>query len=258
MRGLSRSHLNIVIFICLGAIIWINLTHNRQEEVVLEPLKLPALSDGGWQRWPNQEQVTVLLRAAGTTAGGSITLRSEQGLQHLHLPAQQWAPVLEQQLSTLATETPAVILISGPWQPADQQAMAALLIRDLRLQPLPASLTPWPLCLQQHMPGALWLGQFYGLNWQTLGALPEAMSSSQPPQPPLRADWAIWRLDQSRQLRRAWQDEQSQIDIQADLTYHRLPDSTYQSLYLSLADAQKTDVTEVLDCLTPAQGASHE
>ena len=258
MRGLSRSTLNVIIFVCLGAIIWINLSQNRQEDVVLEPLKLPLLNEGGWSRWTNQEQVTVLLRAGGTTEGGTVLVKSAEQSQHLQLPANDWATPLQQALATLPDAVQAVVLISGPWSNTDQQAMAALIIRERSLQPLSGSIEHWPSCIAAHLPGALWLGQYYGLDWRTLAALPGTLASAAIPDLPGREDWAIWRLDQSRQLRRAWQDEQSQIDIQADLTYHRLPDSAYQSLYLSLADAQKTEVTEALDCLLPAQVSAHE
>ncbi|WP_430460571.1 hypothetical protein ACQUQU_15315 [Thalassolituus sp. LLYu03] len=258
MRGLSRSNLNVIIFICMGAIIWINLNHNRQEDVVLEPLKIPALNDGGWSRWSNQEQVSVLLRAGGTTEGGVLVVRSASGSQHIRLPASDWAPPLREQLANLPAQTPAVVLISGPWSATDQQAMAALIIRERQLQPLSASVEHWPSCIASHLPGALWLGEYVGVTWQSLNELPAMLGKTTIPDVPGREEWAIWRLDQSRQLRRAWQDEQSQIDIQADLTYHRLPDSAYQSLYLSLADAQKTEVTEALDCLLPAQVSAHE
>ena len=251
MHGFSRTTLNVIIIICLLIISWANLSGGDDENTPLEPLHLPPLADAGWQHWLPAEGVPVRLRAGGTIDGGTLVLKTAARSEHIHLPNAGWHEVLQTELSALPLEEAAVILVSGPWPQHEQRAMAALLIRSLRLQPLPASVEDWPDCVRAHPAGALWLAQQAGLDWQTLTVLPQQLQQFRP-RLPERDVWAEWRLEQSRQLRRAWQDEQTQIDIQADLAYHRLPDGAYQTLYLALADAQKTEVSDALACLVPS------
>src|SRR5690606_4697057 len=193
---------------------------------------------------------------------------------------------------------------------------------EQHLQPLTRAVNDWPACLREHPAGALWLGQQYGLAWPALAQLPATLTNqplpalptrdqwaqwrleqsrqlrqqwqdeqgqidiqaapAYPPPPaathqrpshapgrapaqlpatltnqplpalPTRDQWAQWRLEQSRQLRQQWQDEQGQIDIQAALAYHRLPADTYQLLYNALSDAQKTAPAALLACLNPS------
>src|SRR5690606_30493061 len=148
----------------------------------------------GWSFWPNTEQVSVWLRPGGTIEGGWLTLRSQQGNQHLSLPANDWLPTLQQALPTLAQDVPAVIVISGPWPASEQPLMAAFLIREQRLQPLAQNVNDWPVCLREHPAGALWLGQQYGLNWPALTQLPETLMNQPLPVLPTRDEWAQWRL----------------------------------------------------------------
>lgn len=258
MHGLSRTSLNIIIVVCLIVISWIHLSGDDADETLLEPLQQPALYDPHWQSWPNAEQVTVLLRRGGTTAGGRVVLRNASGHRHFDLPADNWTIPLQQQLTGLHQALPGVILVSGPWSDLEQQAIAALLIRELQIQPLPPSSELWPACLSNHLPGALWLAQQAGLSWQTLKQLPQALAQQAPPLLPGQQQWADWRLQQSRTLRRHWQDDGTQIDIQADLAYHRLPENAYRSVYDALADAQKSDVAAALSCLAPDVQESHE
>ena len=251
LHGLSRTTLNIIIFLCLLLISWIHLGGRDAEEQPLEALPLPELSPAGWNLWPNAEQVPVWLRAGGTLDGGRLQLRSQHGAQTLTLPAQNWLPALQQALPTLAQNVPAVMLISGPWPVGEQSLMAAFLIREQHLQPLAQAVNDWPDCLRAHPAGTLWLGQQFGLDWSVLAALPGTLASSPVPTLPTRAEWAQWRLEKSRQLRQQWQEEQGQIDIQATLAYHRLPADTYQLLYNALRDAQKTAPAALLACLNP-------
>lgn len=248
-HGLSRTTLNIIVFLCLLLISWIHLSGRDAEEQPLEALHLPELSAAGWSFWPNTEQVSVWLRPGGTIEGGWLTLRSQQGTQQLSLPANDWLPTLQQALPSLPHNLPAVVLLSGPWPTSEQQLMAAFLIREQHLQPLTRAVNDWPACMREHPAGALWLGQQLGLDWNVLAALPGTLASSLVPTLPTRAEWAQWRLQHSRQLRQQWQDEQGQIDIQAALAYHRLPADTYQLLYNALSDAQKTAPATTLNCL---------
>ena len=252
MYGLSRTTLNVIIFLCLLLISWIHLGNRNEEDQPLETLALPALTDAGWQLWPNAEQVTVWLRAGGTLNGGWLALQSEQELWRQMLPASDWLPALQQHLQDMPSDTPAVVLISGPWPQAEQALLAAWLIRERRLQQQPETTTNWPVCVRDHMAGALWLGQQLGLDWSVLAAVPGTLASIPVPTLPTRAEWAQWRLEQSRQLRQQWQDESGQIDIQAALAYHRLPADTYQQLYSALSDAQKTAPAALLACLNPS------
>jgi len=248
-HGLSRTTLNIIVFLCLLLISWIHLSGRDAEEQPLEALHLPELSAAGWSFWPNTEQVSVWLRAGSTLSDGRLQLRSQHGAQTLTLPTQNWLPALQQALPTLAQNEPAVIVISGPWPASEQQLMAAFLIREQHLQPLTRAVNDWPACLREHPAGALWLGQQYGLAWPALAQLPATLTNKPLPVLPTRDQWAQWRLQHSRQLRQQWQDEQGQIDIQAALAYHRLPADTYQLLYNALSDAQKTAPATTLNCL---------
>ncbi len=134
-HGLSRTTLNIIVFLCLLLISWIHLGGRDAEEQPLVALRLPGLSAAGWSFWPNTEQVSVWLRAGGTIEGGWLTLRSQQGTQQLSLPANDWLPTLQQALPSLPHNLPAVVLLSGPWPASEQQLMAAFLIREQHLQP---------------------------------------------------------------------------------------------------------------------------
>src|SRR5690606_18918041 len=249
LHGLSRTTLNIIVFLCLLLISWIHLSGRDAEEQPLAAWRLRGLSAAGWPFGPNTEQVSVWLRPGGTIEGGWLTLRSQQGTQQLSLPANDWLPTLQQALPSLPHNLPAVVLLSGPWPASEQQLMAAFLIREQHLQPLAQAADDWPACLRVHPAGALWLGQQYGLDWPALAQLPETLTSQPLPALPTRDQWAQWRLQHSRQLRQQWQDEQGQIDIQAALAYHRLPADTYQLLYNALSDAQKTAPATTLNCL---------
>lgn len=252
LHGLSRTTLNIIVFLCLLLISWIHLGGRDAEEQPLEALHLPELGAGGWSFWPNTEQISVWLRPGGTIEGGWLTLRSQQGTQQLSLPTNDWLPTLQQALPSLPHNLPAVVLLSGPWPASEQQLMAAFLIREQHLQPLAQAADDWPACLLVHPAGALWLGQQLGLDWPALAQLPETLTDQPLPILPTRDQWAQWRLQHSRQLRQQWQDEQGQIDIQAALAYHRLPADTYQLLYNALSDAQKTAPAALLACLNPS------
>ncbi|MAY01052.1 MAG: hypothetical protein CMI08_17960 [Oceanospirillaceae bacterium] len=249
LQGLSRKTLNIIILVCLVAITWLQLMGKEDEQAALEPLKLPPLHDAGWQSWANSEGVSVWFQSGGTIDGGTLVIRgAHNSSTHLTLPAASWTIPLHQGLATAPSEEPAVILINGPWSDIEKQAMAALIIREQKLQPMPTTTESWQTCIRQHLPGALWLAQQQGMEWQQLGQLPQQLSG-RPLQAPELQEWAVWRLQQSRELRRNWQDEQTRIDIQADLAYHRLPAGTYADLYTSLADAYPQDVTQAVDCL---------
>lgn len=252
LHGLSRVTLNIIIFLCLLLISWIHLSGRDPEQQPLEPLPLPPLHAAGWQHWPNNEQVSVWLRAGGSLAGGWLTLYSQQQQQTLALPANNWRPAVQAALPSLPHNEPAVLLLSGPWPLPEQQFLAALVVRELQLQPLPGPAADWPHCVYQHPAGALWLGQQLGLDWLALGDLPQALTTQPLPALPTREQWAQWRLQHSRQLRQQWQDEQGQIDIQAALAYHRLPAEIYQQLYSALSDAPKTAPAALLACLNPS------
>lgn len=251
-NGLSRTTLNIIIFVCLLAITWLHLGSRDPEEQPLDDLLLPELTEAGWEYHGQTGQVPVWLRPGGTAAGGLLAIRSSQGLRTLSLPAADWLKAVQQQQATLPDNVPAVLLISGPWPLAEQALLAAWLIGEQRLQPLPGTDIHWPSCVREHPAGALWLGQQYGLDWTTLAALPGTLASSPAPDLPTRQAWEQWRLEQSRSMRRHWQDEQGQIDIQAAVAYHRLPADTYRQLYQTLGSSQKTAVAALLDCLQPS------
>ncbi len=257
LHGLSRTALNIIIIVCLLLISWIHLSQKDVENEPLEPLQLPPLSNGEWTYWTNNESVSVMLRAGGNIDGGWLLLRGQQKNPALFLPAGNWANALQPQLASLPIkDESAAVVISGPWSVAEQQAMAALVIQQQQLHGGNESRLHWHSCLRQHSAGALWLADQLSLPWYQLAQLTQARVAAITP--PDRSDWADWRLQRSRELRRHWQDEQGLIDIQADLAYHRLPDGTYQALYQSLADAQKTEVTEAMRCLPPQQGYPNE
>jgi len=257
LHGLSRTALNIIIIVCLLLISWIHLSQKDVENEPLEPLQLPSLNSGEWTYWTNNEGVSVLLRAGGNTDGGWLLLRGQQKSQPLFLPASNWADALRPQLASLpGKEEAAAVVISGPWPVSEQQAMAALVIQQQQLHGGNGSRQHWDSCLRQHSAGALWLADQLSLPWYKLAQL--TRSQAETLSPPARTEWADWRLQRSRELRRQWQDEQGLIDIQADLAYHRLPDGTYQALYQSLADAQKTEVTEAMHCLPSQQGSPNE
>src|SRR5690606_7313905 len=200
-HGLSRTTLNIIVFLCLLLISWIHLGGRDAEEQPLEALHLPELSAAGWSFWPNTEQVSVWLRPGGTIEGGWLTLRSQQGTQQLSLPANDWLPTLQQALPSLPHNLPAVIVISGPWSASEQQLMAAVLIREQHLQPLTRAVEDWPACLREHPAGAQRLGQQYGLAWPALAELPATLANQPLLALPTRDQWAQWRLQHSRQLR---------------------------------------------------------
>ncbi|MAD45412.1 MAG: hypothetical protein CMH98_10430 [Oceanospirillaceae bacterium] len=252
LQGLSRKSLNIIILVCLVVITWLNLAGGEDQEPPLEPLALPPLHDPQWQIWPNNEGVTVLLRAGGTIKGGTLAIRGAEQTQQIALPNASWTIPLYRALDTAPAEEPAALLISGPWPASEKQAMAALVIREQKLQPLATTTESWPQCIRSHMPGALWLAQQQGKDWQQLGQLADDPAATGIT-PPAQQAWAVWRLQQSRELRRRWQNEQTQIDIQADLAYHRLPFQAYSQLYESLADARPGEVRQVQNCLTRTQ-----
>lgn len=256
LHGLSRTALNVIIIVCLLAISWIHLSQDDVEEEPLEPLVLPTLNAADWNIWSNNEGIYVALRAGGNTDGGRLKIHSAQQSVDLPLPFNDWSAALQSALANIEKQQSLVIVISGPWSSTEQQAIAALTIRELQPTPRNESRLHWSDCIRQHSAGALWLADQLQLPWYQLAQLTQAATSDI--QPPLRDDWATWRLQKSRELRRQWQDEQGLIDIQAVLAYHRLPDSAYPMLYQSLADAQKTEVSEALSCLQPVQGSPNE
>src|SRR5690606_41711899 len=96
LHGLSRTTLNIIVFLCLLLISWIHLSGRDAEEQPLEALHLPELSAAGWSFWPNTEQVSVWLRAGGALSRGRLQLRRQHGAEGLTLPTQNWRPAVPQ------------------------------------------------------------------------------------------------------------------------------------------------------------------
>lgn len=256
LHGFSRTTLSALIIICLLLISWINLGWKDEEQQPLPALQQPPLAATGWQFWQSLEGVGVYLRSAGDVNGGYLALRTTSAVYTLKLPATDWAESLKQQLPGNLKGGPALLMIAGPWDELSQKTMAAYVIRSLNLQPLQPLSGSLPACIQEHLAGALWLGQKLGLEWQVLAALPGTLASTSPsymPPLPQRSDWDNWRTEQSRSLRQRWQDDRDQIDIQADLAYYRLPEDLYRQLYTQLGQSQKTAPAELLHCLSAAQ-----
>lgn len=253
MRTLSRPTLNALILLCMAVILWLNLSQ-PSTPARLPDLALPALTSADWHYRLSGDGVEIWLRAGGTVQGGTLALATASHTQRLPLPA-EYNPA---DLNALAItpEQAVILLISGPWPLRAQQQLAATLIRQFRLQPLTLQPLLWPGCLQRHAAGALWLAQQQQRPWWQLPLLTASLAAALPG----NDDWADWRLQQSRTLRQQWQDEQGQIDIQARLAYHRLPDNTYPALYQALGQAQPTDVADALSCLPPpaVQAPHHE
>ncbi len=262
LHGFSRTTLSVLIIVCLLLISWIHLGFKDEEEQPLPALTQPLLADAGWRYWQSLEGVGVYLRSAGDVNGGYLALRTTSAVYTLKLPATDWAESLKQQLPGNLKGGPALLLIAGPWDELSQKTMAAYVIRSLNLQPLEPAGGPLPACIAEHLAGALWLTQALlpasalqpAHAWAALYSLPDSLALLTRPDAtgPTRSAWAEWRLEQTRILRQNWQNDLSQIDIQADLAYYRPPEDLYRQLYHQLGQSQKTAPAELLQCLSAA------
>ena len=67
---------------------------------------------------------------------------------------------------------------------------------------------------------------------------------------PSRDEWQNFRTHALRDLREKWLSPSAAIDIQAELAYHRWPNTYFYDLYQDLSQAQRTAPMAFANCLT--------
>ena len=231
----SRRTLNIIILSCLVLISWIHLGRTDPEQRPLEPLQLPPLSISPWHRWQTEEGITSYWQQTALPHG-QIRLLTRQH-QDIRLPAEHWSQTLQQQPRPETPQPVSAILLQGPWQERQMQAISAWLIRHWQLQPASTSAETLGICEQHHAAGSLW----FRSHWASpVAQLDKAL--------PNRSQWQHFRQQRSRELRLRWLSHAGQLDIQSDIAYHRPPSGYYQHLYQALADSQKDAAAAYLNC----------
>ncbi|MDF1764346.1 MAG: hypothetical protein P1U57_13135 [Oleibacter sp.] len=143
------------------------------------------------------------------------------------------APMLEQTQLMCVMQTPAGAygyLANGVFDQAytADQASALSSSSDTPLA-IPSFIAATPVWKEQH------------LRTKSGIAAAQAVTS--------RDQWQAFRQNAVKQLRQQWLNPQQNIDIQADLAYHNLPDDFYQLLYQDLGRSQWTAPRDYETCL---------
>lgn len=243
LQGFSKTTLNILILGCLALIAWINLAHQDPEDTPLDALNQMPLSDrpwhtwqsleGAWLYWQNirSESVRVKVRF-GDDSGEALEINSE-------LPTNLWAELLIEHLRDAPSNRTGILFIQGPLDERSLQTAAAYAIRTLALRPIPErSINP---CLELYPAGARWFSAAQNQSW---ASTPRATAPL-----PDRSQWQAFRIQQSSELGDLWFSDAGQVDIQADLAYHSLPNNFFSLLYKDIGVSQKTAASDYQHCM---------
>jgi len=257
LYGLNRRSLNVIIFVSMVAIVWINLRHS-DETSILEPLDLAPLPSQSWQTITTQENVPVrwqTLRSDQLT----IAISGEDNYRlHLSVPATNWAVALKDAIPGLPASRPAGIAMQGPLTAGEMTMAAAWLISHLQLHAPGQKTEQSPdqhqelgarqACQTSYPAGAHWWNDRAGAGWAT-PASPDAAAAG-----PDNRQWADFRQAATRMLRQDWMSANRIIDIQSELAYHRWPENYLQALYADLGVAQPDSAMLYSACLNSVSG----
>ncbi|AHK17179.1 MULTISPECIES: hypothetical protein [Thalassolituus] len=244
LQGFSKTTLNVIVLGCLALIAWINLAHQNPEDTPLDALNQAPLSERPWHAWQSlegtwlywqnirSENVVVKVRMEGESFSAPVDIDSE-------LPLDQWAQLLIEQLKDAPTNRAGILFIQGPLDERSLQTAAAYAIRTLALRPLTQHQPN--ACLELYPAGARWFSAAQQQSWALASAATNAL--------PDRSQWQAFRIQQSSELRDLWFSDAGQVDIQADLAYHSLPNNFFSLLYRDLGESQKTAASDYQDCM---------
>ncbi|MEQ3695240.1 MAG: hypothetical protein ACPGGD_03485 [Thalassolituus sp.] len=244
-HGFSRRTLNVIIIGCLLVITGIQFGFKDNEDTPLEPIAAAPLSDTGWHQWQSNEDVPVSWQTFGTKELHIVIQREALPPIKLNLMLSRWATELSQafnEISEAATAIPGAIALQGATDPTTMQQAAAYVIRQLQLTPPNHQEHK---CQLDHLAGAYWWNQQDGRSL-ALPATAEITST----ETPSRDEWQNFRTHALRDLREKWLSPSAAIDIQAELAYHRWPNTYFYDLYQDLSQAQRTAPMTFADCLT--------
>lgn len=267
-HGFSRRMLNVLIIGCLLIITWIQFGFQDNEETPLEPLHAPPLSDLGWHYWRSNENVPVAWQTFGHDQLHLVIQREKHEPLHLSLPLDNWASALSHALPRESNSTKGVVVLQGSADTATMQQAAAFVIRQLQLMPPEIQTNN---CQLEYLAGAYWWNHRTGnslaepavvdrhshalsdtsLSQGTSGANKIVPSNiAQNTTLPTRDEWQSFRENAVHELRQKWLSPSAAIDIQAELAYHRWPETYFYDLYQDLATAQRTAPAAFVECLT--------
>ncbi|ASP38119.1 hypothetical protein CHH28_05215 [Bacterioplanes sanyensis] len=240
----SRPTLTVIMLSSMLLIVIINLRHQHQQDMPLEPMSLAPLAQQVWDTWRTQEGVQIWhAMQAGQT--GQLTLLFDDGSTGQQpLSSDDWAQQLRA-LPPASQARSATMLLHGPWTQQEAQAMAAYIVQHQRLTALTHRSSELLICIAEQLPGALWIAEQQGRDWHQLAELQPLTEPSWPD----RNQWQSWRQQQAQRLRQAWLSTAGQIDIRRHLAYHRWSEDVYRQLYQSLADSQRTAPQQAQQCL---------
>ena len=255
-HSFSRRMLNALIIGCLLIITWVQLGFNDNEDTPLERLSTAPLSDTGWHYWHSNENVPVVWQTLGADQLRVVVLRANDKPLHVSLPLSDWASVLSNALpQTTISSVQGVVALQGAADKTTMQQAAAYIIRQLQLTPPNYQISE---CQLEHLAGAYWWNQQAG---QSLAQPAEHFvinptgqrvltQSLQNPALPTRDEWQSFRVRSVRELRQTWLSSSAAIDIQAELAYHRWPETYFYDLYQDLTKARRTAPAAFAECLT--------
>lgn len=243
-HGFSRRMLNVLIIGCLLIITWVQLGLKNDEDTPLEPLSVAPLSDTGWQFWQSNEEVPVVWQTLGADKLRIVVKRANAQPLQLSLPVNDWAKALNNELPTAKSSTTGAVVLQGAVDSITMQQAAAFVIRRLQLTP-PAKSAESHSCQLEHLAGAYWWNHKAG---QSL-AMPAQIALDKYPLP-TRDEWQDFRQSAVHELRQKWLSASDAIDIQAELAYHRWPETYFYDLYQDIAEAQRTAPEAYATCLT--------
>ena len=253
----SRRTLNIIIVACVAVVAWLQLTltptPESLEQQPLADLPLAPLPEVSWHHWHSQEGIAVYWQQTSLPQGHIRAIDAAGHYQDIALAAQQWQTTLTQKRPSISQQQTTALLLQGPWQPADFQAIAAWLISSAQLvaaaenqqaQRQQSDYQPQDSCERNYPVAASWFRDGWPIATTHLAA-PQAILSRPLPK---RQQWQQFRQQQSQQLRQQWLSHAGQLDIQSHIAYHRLPSDYYPTLYRALAQRQKTAARDYLSC----------
>lgn len=248
-----------IMLMCLLIISWIHLANHEADDIPLPPLAQAPWPESLWQTWQSHEGVTVHWQSRAHATGTLYWLHPKHAAPSFIATLDSNASV-SSLLDQIAPRTvdiadaaqPAILLIHGPWSATDMHTLAAIVIHQWRLQPWPASTArPHPAlahCISTHPSAAFWWAEQQALTWYQQSQLNIDAVLTQHALPN-RTEWQAWRSQQSRKWYQLALSDDGQIDIQANLAYHQLPYRLLAQWYDDLARSQALQVFDFQQCL---------
>lgn len=258
-----RPTLVAIMLVCLLVISWIHLGDHDADDIPLPPLQQAPWPESTWQSWQSHEGVMVYWQSRAQPTGQIhlVTPEQAQPQRIATLNKDSAVPELLSQLNPATAQVAihdqaSLLLIHGPWNATDMHTLAAIVIHQWQLKPWPSSTThiapgiapDLAQCIATHRSAAAWWAEQQGLSWYQHAQLDRSAVMTHQTLPN-RAEWQAWRSQQSREWYQRALSDDGQVDIQANLAYHRLSYRQLAQWYDDLARSQAQQVVDFQQCL---------